>query len=456
MIRFDKDFLFGVATASYQIEGAANEDGRGQSVWDTFARKSGKVINNEDGLTACNHYHLYKEDVARIKSLGVDAYRFSIAWPRIMPSGEGLPNDKGIEFYDKLIDELLAQNIQPWVTLFHWDLPQMLQEKYAGWLSKEVSKRFAEYVEVIVRHYSDRVKHWFTLNEIRCFTIFAHRNGIHAPGNILPEQQINQTVHNALLGHGMAVQAIRAASQQPATIGLVDNLDTFWPVIDTPENINAARLAWQDANDHILLPALTGRYSDKYLQLTGNDAPVFDEHEMKIIASPCDFIGYNYYFGTPIRSATESTIAIHGKTLRNPGYEYLNYTDDYPRTNMNWPISPKALYYALKFTHERFPELPIYITENGMAATDKKEANGEIIDLSRIEYLRNHFEVLSQIRNEGINLKGYFMWSFMDNYEWAFGYSKRFGIYWVDYITYERRLKYSGEYYQYIIHNSRS
>lgn len=455
MIDFGKDFLFGVATASYQIEGAANEDGRGVSVWDTFAQISGKVINNDSGLKACNHYHLYKEDVALIKDLGVDAYRFSIAWPRIMPTGEGVVNIKGLEFYDRLIDELLAKNIQPWVTLFHWDLPETLQDKYRGWLSKEVSKRFAEYAAVVVSRYSDRIKHWFTINEIRCFTTLAHRMGIHAPGNILPEQQVNQTVHNALLGHGLAVQAIRDNSRQTAAIGLVDNLDTYWPAIDTPENIEAARQAWIDANDHILLPVLTGKYSDRYLQLLGMDAPEFDEGEMKVIAAPCDFIGYNYYSGTAVRAARNSSVQLHGKSILNPGYEYLNVGSDYPRTDMKWAISPKALYYALKFTQEKFPNLAVYITENGMAAADNEEENGEIIDLSRIEYLRSHFEMLSRAKAEGVNLKGYFIWSLMDNYEWSYGYSKRFGIFWVNYTTYERRLKYSGEYYKYIMQNSR-
>lgn len=455
MINFGKDFLFGAATASYQIEGATNEDGRGISIWDTFAQAPGKVLNNDDGLRACNHYHLYKDDVAMIKDLGIDAYRFSIGWPRIMPSGEGNINTKGVEFYDRLIDELLAKEIQPWITLFHWDLPQALQDKYGGWLSKEVSKRFAEYTTVVVNRYSDRVKHWFTINEIRCFTTIAHRLGVHAPGNILPEQQINQTVHNALLGHGLAVQAIRNNSKQPAIIGLVDNLDTYWPAIDTPENIEAARQAWLDANDHILLPALTGKYSDRYLQLLGKDAPEFDEAEMNTIATPCDFIGYNYYFGTAVRSAINSTIQLHGKDFINPGYEYLNISPDYPRTDMNWAISPKALYYALKFTQEKFPNLPIYITENGMAAADKEEVNGEVIDLSRIEYLRSHFEMLSRAKAEGVNLKGYFIWSLMDNYEWSYGYTKRFGIYRVNYTTYERKLKYSGEYYKYIMQNSR-
>ena len=453
---FKKDFLWGAATASYQIEGATNEDGRGTSVWDTFARLPGRVVNNDDGRNACDHYHLFKNDVAMMKDLGIDAYRFSLAWPRIMPEGEGAINEKGLAFYDQLIDELLAKDIQPWVTLFHWDLPQALQDKYAGWQSKDVARRFADYASLVVERYSDRVKNWFTINEIRCFTTFAHREAFHAPGGVLPEKMVNQTIHNALLGHGLAVQAIRAASKQTANIGLVENLDTYWPAIDTSANIAAAKDAWLRANDAILLPALRGSYRSEYLDLLGNDAPEFNAEEMKIIGTPCDFIGLNYYSGIPVRAAETSEITMHGKTLTNPGFEYLPFSADYPRTDMTWPITPKAIYYALKFTMEEFPSLPIYITENGMAAADIEQKNGEVIDLSRVEYLRNHLEIMSQAQEEGVNLKGYFVWSLMDNYEWSLGYTKRFGIYRVNYTTQERKLKYSGEYYQYVMQQARS
>lgn len=455
MLNFGKDFIFGAATASYQIEGATNEDGRGSCVWDSFARQAGKVVNNDDGRQACDHYHRYKQDVAMMKEFGIDAYRFSLAWPRIMPSGEGALNQKGLEFYDKLIDELLAKEIQPWVTLFHWDLPQDLQDKYAGWQSKEVAKRFADYTAIVVERYSDRVKNWFTINEIRCFTTFAHRETFHAPGGAKAEQIVNQTIHNALLGHGLAVQAIRAHSKQAANIGLVENLDTFWPAIDTSANIAAAKQAWLCANDAILLPALNGVYRPEYLDLLGEDAPEFTTEEMKIIGTPCDFVGLNYYSGIPVRAAASSAIKMHGKTLVNPGFEYLPFSNDFPRTDMTWPITPKALYYALKFMQEEFADLPIYITENGMAAADVEQTNGEVIDLSRVEYLRTHLEMLSTAKYEGVNLKGYFVWSLMDNYEWSFGYSKRFGIYRVNYTTQERKLKYSGEYYQYVMQNAR-
>lgn len=455
MLDFGKEFIWGAATASYQIEGATNQDGRGQSVWDSFARQPGRVVNNDDGRIACEHYHRYKEDVAMMKELGIDAYRFSLAWPRIMPTGEGAINEKGLAFYDRLIDELLAKDITPWITLFHWDLPQALQDNYGGWQSKEVSQRFADYAKVVVERYSDRVKNWFTINEIRCFTTFAHREGFHAPGGILPEKMVNQTIHNALLGHGLAVQAIRSASKQPANIGLVENLDTYWSVIDTAENIAAAKKAWLLANDAILLPALRGSYRDEYLELLGADQPDFTGEEMNIIGTPCDFIGYNYYSGIPVRANPQSEVKLHGKTLTNPGFECLPFSSDYPRTDMTWPITPKAIYYALKFTQEEFAGLPIYITENGMAAADVEQKNGEVIDLSRAEYLRTHLEIINRARKEGANLKGYFVWSLMDNYEWSLGYSKRFGIYRVNYTTQERKLKYSGEFYRQVITNHR-
>jgi beta-glucosidase len=449
--KFASPFVWGAATASYQIEGATELDGRGRCVWDEFALQPGKVLNNDDGRRACDHYNLYPQDVALMKEIGLDAYRFSLAWPRILPSGEGKINPQGLAFYDRLIDELLENNLVPWVTLFHWDLPQALQDKYRGWLSKEVAARFADYAYLVSERYSDRVSNWFTINEIRCFTTLAHREDYHAPGGRLPEKDVNQTIHNALLGHGLAVQAIRSATKQTARIGLVENLDTFWPIIDTPENIAAAKQAWRDANAAILLPTLDGKYSTAYLELLGADAPEFTPEEMKIIASPCDFIGYNYYTGIPVRANVTSQVELHGKKLINPGYEYLKFSSDYPRTDMGWPITPKAIYYALKFTQEEYGHIPLYITENGMAAADKEESTGEINDLSRVEYLRTHLVALAQAQAEGVNLRGYFVWSLLDNYEWTLGYTKRFGITRVNYTTMERTLKLSGKYYAQMI-----
>ena len=295
LFTFPKDFIWGAATASYQIEGAANEDGRGPSVWDTFCRQPGRIANNDTGEKACDHYHLYKEDVQLMKKTGLKAYRFSIAWPRIFPKGEGKINQKGIDFYNRLIDELLKNDITPFVTLFHWDLPQALEDRYGGWRSKEVSRLFSEYAEVVTKHYSDRVENWITINEIMCFTILAHKLDVLAPGKREPDKVTNQTVHNALLGHGLAVNAIRQSAKLAPRIGIVENLVATWPLHDTQEHIDAARKAWIDKNQQRLFPLFTGRYSDELLHELGPDTPEYTPEEMKIISSQCDFIGYNYY-----------------------------------------------------------------------------------------------------------------------------------------------------------------
>ncbi|MCP4177735.1 MAG: beta-glucosidase [bacterium] len=437
---FPKDFSWGTATASYQIEGANNIDGRGECTWDRFSSKPGKTINNDNGSMACDHYNRYSEDINLMKNLGLDAYRFSISWPRILPEGKGKINEKGLDFYDKLLDNLLVKGIEPYITLFHWDLPQKLEDIYGGWRSKEVSKYFSEYAKIVVDKFSDRVSNWITINEIKCFTTLAHREGRHAPGKIEPEQIVNQTIHNALLGHGLAVKRIRANAKIKPNIGIVENLDTTWPVIDTEENIHAAKKAWKDLNQSILFPVMKGAYSNEYLELLGNDAPHYTEDEMKIISEPCDFIGYNYYTGVPVRASKNKK-----------GYEILNFSEDYPKTDMQWPITPKALYYALKFSKEEFNNIPVFITENGMAAADIEEANGEVIDISRVEYIRTHLEMINKAIKEGCDIRGYFVWSLMDNFEWAYGYSKRFGITRVNYSTFERKLKMSGEFYRELI-----
>ena len=457
---FPKDFVWGAATASYQIEGATDVDGRGVCTWDTFSAKPGKVINNENGLRACNHYNLYKEDVQLMKNIGIDAYRFSFSWPRVFPDGEGNINQKGLDFYDRLIDELLANDITPYATLFHWDLPQALESKYGGWRSKEVSKLFGEYAGVISERFSDRTQNWMTINEIKCFTTLAHREDRHAPGGIEPEKIVWQTVHNALLGHGLAVDAIRANSKQKANIGIVENLDTCWPVIDTKDNIEAARKLWKDLNQYILFPLLKGKYDEKWLNIISDDAPEYTDNEMKIISNPIDFIGYNYYSGLGVRARTQKKVKkeynrVLGTPVDDSEYEVLEYGKDYPRTDMEWPITPKALYYALKFTKEEFGDIPVYITENGMAAADEETVNGEVIDLSRVEYIRTHLETVNSAIKDGCNVKGYFVWSLMDNFEWAWGYTKRFGICRVNYTTFERYLKLSGKFYKEIIKNNK-
>ncbi len=442
---FPNKFIWGSATASYQVEGAIKEDGRKPSTWDAFCDIPGKIENGDTGEHACDHYHRYKEDVQLMKQIGLHAYRFSIAWPRIIPDGSGSVNQKGIDFYDRLIDELLKNDITPYITLFHWDLPQILEDTYGGWRSKEVSRLFANYASEVVKRFSDRVQHWMTINEIMCFTIFAHRDDIFAPGKLESNQVINQTVHNAMLGHGLAVEAIRHHAHKRPQIGIVENLVPTWPIYDTQEHIAAAKQAWTDMNQQRLFPLLTGKYDEKYLKDLGADAPEFTPEEMSIIGAPCDFIGYNYYFADAIRSCPDS----------EKGYEILPFPEKYAKSDMGWPITPKALYYSLKFTKEVFNNIPVYVTENGMAAHDSVTESGEVLDIDRKEYLRTHLEMTSQAIKDGCDVRGYFVWSLMDNFEWSFGYSKRFGITRVDYDTMKRTLKLSGDYFSRVVKENR-
>lgn len=443
---FPKDFIWGAATAAFQVEGANTEDGRGKSTWDTFCERPGKVVDNASGRIACDHYHRYKEDVALLKSLNVNAYRFSIAWPRIMPTGEGDVNKKGVEFYDRLIDELLKANITPYITLFHWDLPQALEDKYGGWRSKEVSKRFADYASVCAQKYSDRVKNWMTINEIMCFTIMAYRDDRHAPGGHESPKIVNQSVHNALYGHGLAVNALRSNAKSRLSVGLVENLAAPWPVYRTDANDAAASKAFVTMNLSRLFPIFEGTYRDAFLDQCGTDAPDFTADEMKIIGTATDFIGYNIYTGSAVRHADNDA-----------GFEVVPFGGDFPRTVMGdwWAITPRAMYHTLRHTKEHFGDISVFITENGMAANDIETANGEVLDVGRLEFLRMHLEELSKAVNEGLNLRGYFVWSLMDNFEWSFGYSKRFGIVRVNYETMKRTPKLSAKFYTDVIRECR-
>lgn len=443
---FPKNFIWGAATAAFQIEGATREDGRGQSTWDTFCKRPGKVVENADGTRACDHYHRYREDVALLASLGVKAYRFSISWPRIFPEGGGTENPKGVDFYNRLIDELLRAEITPFVTLFHWDLPQTLEDQYGGWRSKEIARRFADYADACARHYSDRVTHWMTINEIECFTVMAYGMDRHAPGGKEPAQVVNQSVHNALLGHGMAVNALRASATEKPSIGLAENLSAPWPVYAAEIHEQAAKLAFLDMNQSRLFPIFEGCYREEILQRWAADAPVFTEDELKIIASPLDFIGYNIYTGCAVRHADTPA-----------GYETVPFPKEYPRTIMGewWALAPKAVYYAVKHTKDFFGNIGVFITENGMAADDTERTNGEVLDIGRVEFLRMHLEQIVKAAHDGFHPLGYFIWSFMDNFEWSFGYSKRFGIVRVNYTTMERTPKLSAHYYADIIRENR-
>jgi beta-glucosidase len=439
---FPKDFLWGTATSAYQIEGAVNEDGRGASIWDTFSHTPGKVDDGSNGDRANDHYHRYKEDVGLIAALGARAYRFSIAWSRIFPEGTGAPNAKGLDFYDRLVDEMLKNGIEPYATLYHWDLPQALQDKAGGWQSTETSKAFADYAGYIAQHLTDRVKNIFTVNEVGRFVNFGYGWKIDAPGLGLPPGELNQVHHNVALGHGLAVQAIRAHGRPGTRVGPAENITGCVPAIDTPENIRAAEIATREFNSNFLGVILEGKYTDGFLAYTGKDAPKFTAEELKIISSPVDFIGLNIY--TPQYYVTAKDGA--------PGFNVLPMPASFPHMLSDWlRVGPEAAYWVPRIAAKIWNLDSIYISENGTSSADKLAADGKVYDLDRIMYLRNYLMQLQRATSEGVPVRGYFLWSLMDNFEWIHGYRERFGLYHVDFDTLVRTPKLSAAFYRNVI-----
>ena len=443
-LSFPQGFLWGSATASYQVEGAVKEDGRGPSIWDTFSHIPGNTTNGDTGDVANDHYHLYKQDVALMKDLGLKTYRFSISWSRIFPQGTGTPNPKGLDFYNRLVDELLAANIQPYCTLFHWDLPQALQDKVGGWESRETSEAFGVYAGYIAKNLSDRVKHFMTLNEMRSFVDIGYKDGRHAPGLKLSVDKVNQVRHHAVLAHGLAVQAIRANAKPGTKVGLAENAEACSPVIETPDHIAAARKAMREENAGYLTAILEGKYTDAYLEHHGANAPKFTTVDMKAIGSPIDFVGLNNYTTTWVRADSSPR-----------GYAVVPAPDSYPHMMSPWlRVGPQGLYWAPKFIAEIWNVKEIYITENGASSTDKLTPEGQVYDTDRVMYLRNYLTQLHRGVSEGVPVKGYFVWSFMDNYEWADGYAYRFGIHYVDFKTQKRTPKLSAHFYREVINRN--
>jgi beta-glucosidase len=435
---FPKGFLWGTATAAYQIEGAVNADGRGPSIWDTFAHAPGKVSNNDTGDVAADHYHRYKDDVRSMKALGMAAYRFSIAWPRIFPQGTGAPNPKGLDFYDRLLDELIANGIAPFATLYHWDLPQALQDR-GGWESRDTAKAFADYAGHVADKLSDRVQRFFTLNECAAFVELGHGSGVHAPGLKLPPGRLNQVRHHALLAHGLAVQAIRARGRAGTQVGPAENISVCIPAIETSENIRAAELATRELNAPYLTAIMEGRYLDSFLASAGADAPKVGAQDMQAIGSPVDFVGLNIY--GPVAYVRTSDAAV--------GFVSLPFPAKYPMMNSSWlRIGPEALYFGPRNVAKVWNVQDIYITENGCSATDVPAADGVVYDTDRIMFLRNYLTHLQRATAEGVPVRGYFHWSLMDNFEWADGYGTRFGLLHVDYATQRRTPKLSASFYR--------
>lgn len=452
MYQFPQGFSWGAATAAYQIEGAAGEGGRKPSVWDTFSAIPGRVLEGNTGAEACDHYHRYEEDVRLMAELGIKHYRFSIAWPRIVPEGRGAVNEAGVDFYKRLVDCLLAHGITPHATLFHWDSPQALEELYGSWQSRQMAVDFADYVSVVVGRLGDRITHWMTINEIPCFTHMGYgtQQPPHAPGSIVnSKKQVWQTSHHALLAHGLGCQAIRATSPQPCKIALVDNIAVTVPIAESPAHIAAAQQAFHTCgqNGGIIFPALTGAYSPAMLAELGADAPDIQPGDLETIHQRLDAIGLNIYTGTYVRAVDNRR-----------GYEFLPLPPGYPRLHMPWlNIVPESIYWGIRHISDTLgcTELPVFITENGCATQDEVNPNGEVIDTDRIMYLRQHLKAAHRATSEGYPLLGYFLWSLMDNFEWAWGYQRRFGLIYVDYATQKRIPKASFEWYSECIRQNR-
>jgi beta-glucosidase len=442
---FPSGFLWGSATASYQVEGAVHEDGRGPSIWDTFSHTPGKTHNGDTGDVADDHYHRYKEDIGLMTDLGLTTYRFSIAWSRIFPTGTGARNPKGFDFYDRMLDPLLEAKIAPYCTLYHWDLPQALQDK-GGWQNRDTAKAFAEYAGVVAEHLSDRVKNFMTVNELSSFVNIGYGDGRHAPGLKLDRKGLAQVQHYAVLGHGLAVEAIRAHTKPGTKVGFADNLTPVTPLIETPEHIEAAKKAIREENAMFGTVIREGKYTDAYLKKLGADAPKFTAEELKTIGSPIDFTGLNIYTAAFVRADASSEL----------GYAMVKKPVSYPHMYSEWlTVGPEALYWVPKLVSELWSAeqgaKELYITENGCSSADVLTPEGQVYDSDRILYLRNYMTQLHRAVSEGVPVKGYFLWSLLDNYEWADGYEKRFGITYVDFKTQKRTPKMSSAYYKEVI-----
>jgi beta-glucosidase len=437
---FPQGFLWGSATAAYQVEGAVHEDGRGPSIWDTFSHTPGKTNNGDTGDVADDHYHRYKEDIQLMKAIGLKTYRFSIAWPRVFPQGTGTPNPKGLDFYNRMLDELLAAGIQPYCTLFHWDLPQALEDK-GGWQSRDTSEAFASYAGYVAKHLSDRVHHFMTLNEMRSFVDIGYKDGRHAPGLTLPPAGVNQVRHHAVLAHGLGVQAIRANSRPGTKVGIAENISSTVPVIETPEHIEAAARAMREENAGYLTVIMEGKYTDAYLARHGAAAPKFTDADLKAIGTPLDFVGINCYTAAYVRADSSPA-----------GYVMVHPPASYPHMMSPWlHVGPEALYWGPKLAAQVWNIKEIYITENGASSSDVLTPDGHVYDIDRVMYLRNYLTQLHRGVSEGVPVRGYFLWSFMDNYEWADGYAYRFGIHYVDFATQKRTPKLSAHFYREVI-----
>ncbi len=448
MNAFPDQFTWGVASAAYQVEGAARTDGRGPSVWDDFSATPKKVFDNHTGDIACDSYNRVEEDCSLIGNLGVGGYRFSISWSRLIPEGTGKLNEPGFVYYDRLIDTLLEKGVEPWVTLYHWDLPSALHAQ-GGWLDPRSPEWFEEYTRVVVDRFSDRVSHWFTLNEPAIFLGLGYNEGTHAPGLKLPRKDVLLATHHALLAHGRAVQVIRANAKKKPVIGFapVGNLNT--PASESPEDIEAARQetfkvpeeGWTFNYSWYCDPVMLGHYPEQGLEFFGDDVPKFTDADLDTMHQPLDMFGVNIYSAGIVKA---------GKDGKN---EMIPSVRGYPTTMFRWTINPESLYWGPKFLSERY-KLPVVITENGLASMDWVHSDGKVHDAGRIDYLTRYLSQLKRAVEDGVDVRGYFQWSIMDNFEWAEGYALRFGLIYIDYETLERIPKDSYHWFKKVIESN--
>lgn len=448
-LSFPPGFTFGAATAAYQIEGAVDVDGRGPSIWDTFSHTPGTTHGGDTGDVAVEHYRRYREDVALMADLGLDAYRFSVSWSRVLPEGRGRIEQRGLDFYRALVDEMLDRGVEPWLTLYHWDLPQALQDQ-GGWPARDTASRFADFAGVMIDALGDRVRSWSTLNEPMCSALLGHQAGLHAPGERHPARAA-RAVHHLLLGHGLAAQVLRAGGAQD--LGVTLNFTLMRPASDDAADVDAARRLDGQQNRMFVEPVVTGAYpADVVEHLAASGAPLpIEDGDLDLIAAPLDWLGVNYYFSTVVRG--------NSRPLRPSPWIGCDDVDevepDGPTTSMGWGISPADLTGLLVRLHALRPGLPLVITENGSAWPDEVAPDGHVHDVERTTYLVDHLGAVTDAIERGVDVRGYFAWSLLDNFEWARGYAQRFGLVHVDYATQQRTIKDSGRTYADVVSRHR-
>ncbi|HZO71340.1 MAG TPA: GH1 family beta-glucosidase [Ktedonobacteraceae bacterium] len=436
---FPPDFLWGAATSAYQIEGAVHEDGRAPSVWDCFAATPGATYQGQTGEIAADHYHHMTEDVALMAQLNLNAYRFSLSWPRILPHGTGTVNERGLDFYDRLVDHLLARNIRPIATLYHWDLPITLQDR-GGWLSRDTAYAFADYAEVVAQRLGDRIDMWLTHNEPWCTAYLGHALGIHAPG--LRDKQLAVSVgHHVLLSHGLAVPRLRAHLSSQAQVGIAVDFYPVYAADNRPETLHAVRQADTFRNRWFLEPLFRGRYPDDLFTDMGVHPPALQEDDFAIISTPIDFLGVNYYSRMLVRGRTAATVA------PDASYETIERISGSSYTETGWEVFPAGLANILTRIHLEYSPQAMIVTESGAAFEDLWDGSNGVHDQRRIDYLQEHIQTVAGVVQQGVPVKGYIVWSLLDNFEWAEGYRKRFGLVYVDYPTQRRIIKDSGLWY---------